>query len=495
MIYHLPPGMVKANASPPKARASTWQERRMDSLKKIPQATYTAYCALSHGHGKDHMLGRLDDATRTLGVAGIAGMASLGVNQPGASLPLWLGGASWLGAMALTPQIINGAVRLKTGVNLNTKYLSSNGEIRPLYQDPNYFVVQAMSKEERTRLANRLGISTTHPDSPNIFMDKLRQIAVQAHTWWMLMAGIATPVLAAVICDTLEDPFKQFYTQFRQWRIIRNNVTPALTGKNPKQIVEAVEKLAQVSTGSGSEVTALSRWWKQLPNAFINNLKLSTLPQKVLLDPSSEVRFNHITTHLADHLRPVSNRVSMQTLIKQQKAGLNAALAPIESLLRHDKVKGLIADSPVLSRVEQQVQLARETAESTLNNFQQLLKVPVGRVSKAKARELLKTQMDKPVIAYVEQLNRTGNVNLARQLTGPQYDKVSTSLAQSRFGPAFEQMGESTKSFLLRSLNSLGLRRRWIRRFPGTLGGGMIAATLLFTAFVLGRDFNQRRPT
>lgn len=492
MIYHLPPGVPRATLTPPKARLVGWTEVQKDNLLKGPQAIRTAWCALDHGHSKDHMLARLDDTTRSLGVWGIATLGSLGVNQPGAALPLWLGGASWLGAMAITPQVINGMIRLKTGVNLGTRYMSSNGDIRPLFQDPSYLVMHVIPVKTRIKLARKFGIPLDHPDGLELLQEKLKQVAVQGHTWWMLMAGMATPVLASLICDRLEDPAKGLVSQLRVAHIRHNLLNPALASKNPADLTRAVEAMAKTVMGSGTEITPMARWWKQLPKEMIKALNLNTMSQADLLHPSHEMRFERLLDHLHAQFRQPDVRHNLNAVIAQRQKQLHSIISPLETLLRRQDVETLLPRK-TLTQLQEQVQLVRDTAEATLQHFRQLLLLGnKGQLS----RGLLREQMEKSVLAYLEQAVKHGSLSQGHRLAGgvDQFNKVIKTFSQERFGPAFVQMGDSPKSFLLKALNSAGLRRRWYTRFPGILGIGMLAATAIYVACFVGRDFGGSLP-
>ncbi len=493
MINHLPPGFVKTPKLPPKARLATWKERTEDNLIKIPQAAYTGWCAVTHGHSKDHMLGRLDDTTRTLGVVSIAGLGALGTPEPGGSLPLWLGAASWLGAMAVTPKLINGAVYMKTGVNLNTRYINSNGQIQPLFLDPNYMPLHVLPPEKRQQLALRLGISLDDSNGQIQLKNKLKQIAVQAFTWWMLMAGMATPVIASSICDRIEDPFKSLASRFRQWKAYHYQVIPALNAPHTsaQKLTKAVETLLDSSIGSGTEVTVLSRWWKQLPEKIVQTLHLDKLPQKDLLHPSPTARFEKVVQHLHRQLPQIETKANLELLLQHKQQELNSILSPLEALLQHPKVNTKIPRK-TQTLLAQRLQLTRDTAEATLLHFKRLLTFPLQSLPATHAQAKLSQQMEKSVLSYALQLSRQGKISEAIQLSGgpSQFQKVLTSFTENRFGPAFQQMGDSPKSFLLRALNSLGLRHRWLKLYPGLIGGGMIIATALFCTVFLGADFN-----
>ncbi len=485
---HLPAGSRHAVYLPPKARLATWQEAAQDKLWKYPEAVKTAACGLAHGHAQDHALARLDDVSRTLGVATIAGLGSLGTSQVGGSLPLWLGGASWLGAMAITPMLINAAVYAKTGVNPGLKYINSNGQMVRLYQDPSYLPLDVLSQNTRESISNQTGIPVKDPDHETLFQDKMKQIAVQTHTWWMLMAGLATPVLASVICDRLEDPFKSLTSRLRQWAAYQK-LTPALKTKNADKIAKAVSNTIQASVGSGNEVTLLSRWWKALPEDLVETLNLKKLAQADLLHPSSNHRFSKVVNHLTSELQQTSQRASLENLLFRQQERLDSILTPLEKLLERKDVKRFLPKG-VYDKLTQQLGLYRGAAEGTLRHFNTLLQLPLNKLPKAQSQQLIRKHMESAVLGYVEQASRLGEISKASRAAGGTngLKNVMGAFSSGRFGPAFDQMGASPKSFLLKAANNLGLRRRWFQRFPLLLGATMVISTAIYMALFLGRD-------
>src|SRR5690606_27362569 len=94
--------------------------------------------------------------------------------------------------------------------------------------------------------------------------------------------------------------------------------------------------------------------------------------------------------------------------------------------------------------------LARETAEATLNHLGELLKLPWKTLSPKQRVSQVKQALEKHILPYVEQLNRTGYLGRARQMAGGGsfFSRVLDSFGQSRFAPAFGLMGDSPKSFL-----------------------------------------------
>jgi hypothetical protein len=172
---------------------------------------------------KDQQLVTLNDNVKMTGSLLIATLATLGLKQKVFGIREYLGFLSWFGAMAATPRIINNMVLWKTGVNLNQVYDSTYGQKQNLFKDPHYLPLHILPDAVINRTADKLGIPPG-PHRRQLTEEKMRQISVQTHTWWMLVAGPATPVVSGLICDLLENPALRGVNQIKKaWTALRAN--------------------------------------------------------------------------------------------------------------------------------------------------------------------------------------------------------------------------------------------------------------------------------
>lgn len=491
MISHQPAGVISPYAIPSKAHAVSRGERYSDLWAKMPESVQTAWCAISHGHGKDRMLGRLDDTTRALSVAGIAGLGGLGLKQTsgGSSLPLWLGGASWLAAMALTPKLLYAAIFLKTGISLDKQYKSSAGEVRPLFQDPNYMPIQVIPEEVQKKLAKRFRIPESHPDRTELLQAKLRQITIQTHAWWMLMAGMATPVIASWLCHSLEDRFKSWLSQLRFWKVQTHTLKPALKKAGSEQLEQAVEDTLKIVLKPGTDVTLLSRWWKQMPKAILQALKLDQISDNAFLKhPSTAARADQVVRYLSTRLQNPAIQETLESTILQQQKALDSIFKPLESLLKEEALGKI----PMAKRLkwQEEVQIAKKSAEATLRHFRQLVDLAANYAHSAPFGAQIRQWMLTKELAHIEKLSRLGGVSPAvKAATGAKgFQQIHAMLTQGQGVLAHAYVGKPPAKLLLEALESLTLSRRWLRRFPGYIGGGMILASLLFIGLFLGEN-------
>lgn len=484
----VPSELATVITRPPEARLISRGEEWRDTWSKLPKALSTTANVLRDRRSvQDHELGQLDDVCQKVAVAAIAGLGSLGLSQKASKLPLWLGAASWLGAMAITPHIINGVVRLKTGVNLNLKYIDSNGNIKPFYQDPNYVPLQIIPFEERNKLYHQFGLPMSDPNRAMILKDKLKQISVQARTWWMLMAGFATPVLSSLICDQLEPPLQKGLHQLNSWQYRTMVLQPALQSQDGKALGKAVQGWFNRHLGQEKEVTAMAQWWNQLPKALLRATGLDQVPVKAFQGQTSEQRFNRVVGHLVQYLKNPDHQEQLSTTLRKHHQSLEATLKPLEALLNHPHLKQVMPmEQQVL--LGHQLELVKGTAQSTLEHWQVLLKA--ARHPKPGQAAHMAQLMEKTSLPYIEQLFRQGQMGrISTLIDSPQrLSQLTNKLSQRRYMDAFKLMGDSPKSLMLKAIDGHVKRQGWLFRYPLLLGGLMVASSAVYLGHFLGKD-------
>lgn len=470
---------------PPRARIATFSDVAKDTVAKYPRSVGTAWNAISHGHASDHKSAQLSDSLRTASVALIAGLGSLGVSQTGGFLPFVLGGLSWLGAMAITPKVLNGMAYLKTGINQNMRYVTSNNDVRPLFQDPNFLPMQVIPQDLRLHWAEHLGIDRENPDRPALLKDKLKQLTIQTHTWWMTVAGIATPVLSALICDNLETPLRNLMIDYRVGKA-KKQFDQAVKSGVKGDIEFTLRQYVQTVVGHGTDMTPVARWWGKMQSGMGKMLHLQGVDAKTLIKGSSAQQFDAVADHLVSHLKSKDVRVHLGGVLQGYEAELQAFLDQLKEPLAVAKQKHIAP--ALIQELEGAITMAQSPAKATLLQLQKLTK-PTGPV------KTLKSTMEKPVIAIFERLFTQSKYDEARKLAGSeaQYQKLVDAMAKDKqmYTKAFAQLGASPKDLLINTARSLALRNQWLRRYPIAIGGTALAASVLFVGFFLGKDFGN----
>ncbi len=173
----------------------------------VKDAIYDAK-SLKHavaGNANDHELGRINDIGLKLGGLAIAGYLFTKKQTPMTKGMEFIGLASFLASMAIWPKIaIQLPAYLIHGINVQKQYEDSFGRKKSFYQDPQFIPWDLYSDEEIKKMGNRLGVPKDIPNRRDAIQEKMRKIATQNNTLWMLTAGFATPIMSALICNQTE---------------------------------------------------------------------------------------------------------------------------------------------------------------------------------------------------------------------------------------------------------------------------------------------------
>lgn len=166
--------------------------------------------ALKHamtGDANDHELGRLNDVGMKLGGLAIAGYLFTRKQTPMTKLFEFIGLGTFFASMDLWPKLfIQLPAQLIHGVNVRQQYEDSFGRKKMFYQDHQFIPWDLYSDEEINRIGDRLGVDKAMPNRRDFIQEKMRKIALQNNTLWMLTAGFATPLMSALMCNLLEKP-------------------------------------------------------------------------------------------------------------------------------------------------------------------------------------------------------------------------------------------------------------------------------------------------
>lgn len=164
--------------------------------------------ALGHavkGKANDHELGKLNDLGMMAGGLSIAGYLFTKKTTPLTKGMEFVGLGSFFASMALWPKIaIQLPAYLIHGVDVQKQYQDSFGRKKPFYQDPQFIPWDLYSDKEIDKIGDRLGVPKNIPNRRDFIQEKMRKLAVQNNTLWMLTAGFATPIMSALICNQAE---------------------------------------------------------------------------------------------------------------------------------------------------------------------------------------------------------------------------------------------------------------------------------------------------
>ena len=204
-------------------------ESAASTVKSYANYAKYFYNAAFKGEGTDYSVGKINDLAIRTGSLGIAAVLASSKFFPFAKGMEFIGLGTWFASMAVWPQIIGAAIKAKTGVDINQKYIDSYGRRKFVYEDNLYRPMdlfrhvdekgRPLSEEEYyqkykddyaylSATADKLGIPKNIHNRNEAAMNKMGQIAVQGKTIWMLTAGVMTPVISSIVADALQTPLK-----------------------------------------------------------------------------------------------------------------------------------------------------------------------------------------------------------------------------------------------------------------------------------------------
>lgn len=504
---------------------------------------------------KDSQLAELDDNVKRFGSFAIATLATLGLKQKILGVGEYVGFMSWFGAMAATPAVINNMVRLKTGVNLGQKYDSTYGERLNIFKDPNYLPLHILPPETMDKIAKRLNI----PPGPNQRREteeKMRQISVQTHTWWMLMAGPATPVISGLVADNLQGPVTRSYNWaarnvagMRARKAIDNEKFEVFEARLKKAVDRLVGPLPE------SELTS---WWKDFGEKITEETGLrDALTRKDVLDHGGAPLEEKIKQYFTNHVDKGETKHQLQKFLSSDR--IDHALSYLdrqfeakknlnEEEIRKTEYKGKLGDlrkktQEFLKSFETNLQEKIQTAEkanntaqvaemkkrlelvqrqrketdrailnagNTVSHYRGLLKetqktfdkkFTKGTISKAdetaleKIRENIRSKLDNRNLSDLLYQRNNGKSQQVKEIAGKASVEIEKALKEGQHQVAYVLLGANPKNHLMKVLRDVKAHSMWRNRVVYGFGGAMLAASAIYTTFMVGRDFKSANKT
>ena len=161
----------------------------------------------------------------------------------------FVGLASFFASMALWPKLaIQLPAKLIHGVNVMPEYEDSFGRKKPFYQDHQFIPWDLYSDNEINKIGDRLGVPRDIPNRRDFIQEKMRKLALQNNTLWMLTAGVATPVMSALICNKMEPYLLKWQDnrRLKQNEKMINNFSDATQKAKSDRILNALDNLIEL---------------------------------------------------------------------------------------------------------------------------------------------------------------------------------------------------------------------------------------------------------
>lgn len=170
--------------------------------------------AFSHsirGNANDAELGSLNDAGMKLGGLAIAAYLFTRKQTPLTKLMEFVGFCSFFGAMQIWPRLaLQLPAYLIHGFDIRQKYRDNYDTKKPVFLDHQFIPWDLYTDEEINKIGDRMRVPKDMKNRRDFVQEKMRKIALQNNTLWMLTSGFATPIMSALICNALEKPLLEF---------------------------------------------------------------------------------------------------------------------------------------------------------------------------------------------------------------------------------------------------------------------------------------------
>ena len=205
----------------------------VEYVKDLAKDTYGIVKGIN-GKANDHELGKQNDVAMRIGGLAIAAYLSTYRLAKLPKLMEFVGLGSFFTSMALWPKLaIALPLKMRTGVDIQQKYVDSYGRKKNFFQDNQYLPWDLYSKDQIQKLGDKMKVPYDVPNRDEVIQEKARKMAVQGNTLWLATAGFATPIMTGLICKGLEpvvDTLNHKYNLARAEKLMRGEkgFTPAV---------------------------------------------------------------------------------------------------------------------------------------------------------------------------------------------------------------------------------------------------------------------------
>ncbi len=438
-----------------------------------------------------HELGTLEFESKLTSGGVIALLGSLSSTNFALATKEILGFAGFYGSMGILPHIVHWWVKQKTGVDLEHNYLSTQGDKRNLFTDPQYLPLQLLPNQEIDAIGNKLDVPKHLSNRRRVIEDKIRSTVAQAQTWWMITAGPLVPIIGSGLVRVVEPLFLKLSNKaqqvFWQSKVYRNPDHP--------KYVKRFDHLLATVVGS-SPNTELSRWWTTLQKDVVKELDipkaLEALPRRERQHQSwwHRVMKTHIRRLSAAHVHGRSPAI--QKRLQKLKNRLDSTyLSKITEM--EGKLNTWATRAPHKTLRSHHVQ-ALNAAKNMLRQYKQLLTV-LQRPDVFPTDATIHTLLQGGTTTNITRLLENGQYNTAKTVLGSQGNLIEAiGASHSRQGQRLNSlMGATIADQLTKGAKEVINSRHFNRWLVGGVGGGIALASAIFYQLVLSKTSRRRK--
>lgn len=200
----------------------------------------------ANGTANDHELGKLNNIGLVTGGTALATYLATRKQVASSKAMEFVGITSFLASMSLWPIVaIQIPSKLIHGFNVRQHYKDSMGREKLFFNDPQYLPWDLYSDEQINNVGDYMNVPKDMNNRRDYIQEKMKKVATQDNTLWMLSAGFAVPVMSALICNAVEQPVRNLCAYFKTEKN-KNFLIQALDAKYDAEGSEMYRRLDSV---------------------------------------------------------------------------------------------------------------------------------------------------------------------------------------------------------------------------------------------------------
>ncbi len=313
------------------------------------------------GKANDHELGKLNDLGMKIGGLAIAGYLMTKKQTPLTKAMELVGLTSFFAAMSIWPKVaLQLPARVIHGFDIRKEYEDSYGRKKMFFQDPQYIPWDLVDDERINKIGDRMNVPKDIPNRREFIQEKMKKIAIQNNTLWMLTAGVATPITSALLCNLCEKPLNNYLNEKRSTKADRLlvDLSEQYKSRVDKSVGLDMEKIFSQNTGKSlkpeliEEISAtMSRGFDDITAGAIKSDVENLLSNNkyILDDKLIEKVSGKLKSAIPEVIMPEKERLT-EVLSKYTGRGLEEVdlqrahydiMAEIKSTLRRDGIEDI----------------------------------------------------------------------------------------------------------------------------------------------------------
>ncbi len=322
------------------------------------------------GDANDHQLGKLNDLGMKLGGLTIAAYLFSMKKSPVTKAMEFVGFGSFFASMALWPKIaLDLPARLIHGFSPFMMYQDSQGRKKRFFNDNQFIAFDMLSDKDINRIGNHMRIPKNIPNRRDAVQEKMRQIALQNNTMWMLTAGFATPIMSSLICNRLQPYVEKMQSYFSNKKVDNILVNFSTVSKKFRtdEIINNVNRVLELNSGKPVTEDIIEELSSALVSRLDPNVKIGVKKDLQRLFPRGQFMITETQTKsIYDTVREILKRTAEDKMLPQNLSEIIPTHAQIDSLLTTEKYYGRPLDRREINEIISEISLILEDNIETL---------------------------------------------------------------------------------------------------------------------------------